>query len=450
MSKLREWIHVVSHPGHKQEKFKPLRLLIQGAAGTGKSILIKALVTTIRRIFGSNNAIHVMAPTGAAAFNVMGQTIHRTLAIDIFDANKELGTFASKRLAEILSSTVALIFDERSMISQDVLGAAEDHVASTAHNMHHEHENWGGIPIVIMVGDDYQLPPTNAPGAFDTMNPDVNTIKSNLHSRSNGCQEFRHFSTCVAILKDQKRQHKQQNRLKHILNHVKFGKTKLNDGIFLEKLRIAELDPPTRQKITEHSQTLRLYANKQPMIDYNYNKLASECSPDNPVAIMKARTVSQTGKNPVQSHFTEETTPAAVTLCRNCKVQICGKNFRPEWGLFNGSMGTVIDIIFAPNESPNEGNLPEYVIVDFPLYIGPEWSKGHKTVRLMLQCYLILPAYKILTSYKHFFPFQTVCSHSNCYNGMSTQMLSKILHSIKTIIWKNSTYFPRTKCWTHR
>ena len=380
MNKLREWIDIASNPTKKKRKFKPLRLLIQGAAGTGKSILIKALVTTIRKLFQSNNSVHVMAPTGAAAFNVLGETIHRTLAIDIFDANKELGTFAKKKLAEILSTTVALIFDERSMISQDVLGASEEHVATTAHNMNHDQENWGGIPIIIMVGDDYQLPPTNSPGAFDTMNKQIETKSTNLHARSNGCQEFRKFSTCVAILKDQKRQRKQQTKLKKTLERIRFGKTKPKDGMFMESLRFSELDANTRNTIAADPRTLFLFANRQPMIDYNYNKLASESSTTNPVAIIKSRTLSRTGKNPVTSHFTEDTTPSAVTLCRKCKVQICGKNFKPDWGLFNGSMGTIIDIIFAKGESPNEGNIPQYVIVDIPLYNGPAWIPTHKTV----------------------------------------------------------------------
>ena len=90
MKKLKEWVkHNVE--GHDMKgKFKPMRMIVRGAAGTGKSILIKAIVTAIRSIFQHNDAVHVMAPTGAAAFNVLGQTIHRMLGINIYDADKHL------------------------------------------------------------------------------------------------------------------------------------------------------------------------------------------------------------------------------------------------------------------------------------------------------------------------------------------------------------------------
>ena len=40
-----------------------------------------------------------------------------------------------------------------------MVGAAEKNAACTAHGGSHDEEDWGGIPIVIWIGDDYQLPP---------------------------------------------------------------------------------------------------------------------------------------------------------------------------------------------------------------------------------------------------------------------------------------------------
>ena len=49
-------------------------------------------------------------------------------------------------------------------------------------------------------------------------------------------------------------------------------------------------------------------------------------------------------------------------------------------GLFNGSIGKVIEIIYAQGESPNTGHFPQYVLVEFPSYTGkafyelqPKW-----------------------------------------------------------------------------
>ena len=80
--------------------------------------------------------------------------------------NTEVGSTAKENLGKMLQTTIALFFDERSMISQNVLGSAEANISSTAHNLGHESEDWGGIPVVVIFGDDYQLPSIE-PGAFD-------------------------------------------------------------------------------------------------------------------------------------------------------------------------------------------------------------------------------------------------------------------------------------------
>jgi len=90
-----------------------------------------------------------------------------------------------KGFNEILLCTIALFFDERSMIGLMLLGQTECHVKETIHNGGHDTEDWGGIPVVAIIGDDYQLPPPIFPGAFD----DFNQKNKNTASQ-NGCQHF--------------------------------------------------------------------------------------------------------------------------------------------------------------------------------------------------------------------------------------------------------------------
>ena len=49
--------------------------------------------------------------------------------------------------------------DERSMVTNELVGAAERNTSQTSHGGGHQNEEWGGIPIMILIGDDYQLPP---------------------------------------------------------------------------------------------------------------------------------------------------------------------------------------------------------------------------------------------------------------------------------------------------
>jgi hypothetical protein len=68
--KIREWMEWEA--GDRKSKFVPLRLNIRGAAGMGGSFIIKTIVSYMIRMFDDNYVVHVVAPTGIAAFNVLG------------------------------------------------------------------------------------------------------------------------------------------------------------------------------------------------------------------------------------------------------------------------------------------------------------------------------------------------------------------------------------------
>ena len=60
----------------------PLRLLIQGTAGVGKTFLIKGITYINRRIFKHNGSVMNLAPTGAASVLLpQGRTVHSTTPI---------------------------------------------------------------------------------------------------------------------------------------------------------------------------------------------------------------------------------------------------------------------------------------------------------------------------------------------------------------------------------
>jgi hypothetical protein len=66
----------------KKDQFIPLMLTVRGAADTGKSFIINTIVSYLHRMFGDNDVVHVLAPTVIAAFNVLGETLHRFAGID--------------------------------------------------------------------------------------------------------------------------------------------------------------------------------------------------------------------------------------------------------------------------------------------------------------------------------------------------------------------------------
>ncbi len=126
-------------------------LFLTGRAGTGKSTLIRHFVDTTDR-----NVLSV-APTGIAALNVEGYTIHRLFSFPM-GVNAETvrsGRYYPGRFAQALASLDTLIIDEASMVRAnlfDALAAALERFGPQPG------EPFGGVQLVL-VGDLYQLPP---------------------------------------------------------------------------------------------------------------------------------------------------------------------------------------------------------------------------------------------------------------------------------------------------
>jgi len=119
-------------------------MLITGAAGTGKSTLLREILRRRKKHYV------VVAPTGLAALNVGGSTIHSFFKFppEILLNRKILG---KKRLRGIFDT---LIIDEISMVRRDLLGAIDYRLRSWFRS----NLPFGGIQVV-MIGDPYQLPP---------------------------------------------------------------------------------------------------------------------------------------------------------------------------------------------------------------------------------------------------------------------------------------------------
>ena len=100
LDKIREWTNLAHATEEAKKKFKPLRLTVMGCGGTGKSVLITTVVSYIRKIFQRNNSVLVTAPTGAAAHNVGGQTIHREFKVNYKQEGSKLSNTAKKLLME--------------------------------------------------------------------------------------------------------------------------------------------------------------------------------------------------------------------------------------------------------------------------------------------------------------------------------------------------------------
>jgi len=371
LRKIKEWVELLKYPEAGRKHFKPLRMTVLGCAGTGKSVLINTVVGYIRKIFQINNSVLIAAPTGAAAHNVGGQTMHREFKISIGKSNKwNLSKRAKEQMNEKLQHTAAVFIDERSMVSQRVLGNAEMNIRNTAHGGGHDNEDWGGIPVVVLFGDDYQLTPPCEDGAIDAF---YNQGYSN--ETKNGAYHFIQLGRTTLELEQIIRQDKDQEEFRDILRNTRIGHPSDDNVETILGLHLSSGNFTIKEIEEIESKAVYVFANKKQMKQHNFERLKAQHSPDNPIARLKVNSISK-GKqtNNLPTCFKKDNDIEPVTnICRGAKVQLMGKNFEPDWGLYNGSIGTVKEIIFQRDENPLDGTLPQYVIVDFPEYCGPPW-----------------------------------------------------------------------------
>ncbi len=133
-------------------------VFITGAAGTGKSFLLRCMIDTLEARLGSSG-VAVTAPTGIAASHINGQTLHSWAGIGLGKGN------ASKLLEKVMGNASAcerwrrvraLVVDEISMLDGQLFTSLE-YIARAVRG---SSRPFGGVQLVLC-GDFFQLPPVS-------------------------------------------------------------------------------------------------------------------------------------------------------------------------------------------------------------------------------------------------------------------------------------------------
>ena len=125
-------------------------VFVTGRAGTGKSTLLSHVTANTEKSFA------VCAPTGVAALNVGGVTIHSLFTFPLgLLGEVDIGKHLNKRTRDVLKALDMLVIDEVSMVSADLMDAIDRalRIARGRRNL-----PFGGAQVV-MFGDPYQLAP---------------------------------------------------------------------------------------------------------------------------------------------------------------------------------------------------------------------------------------------------------------------------------------------------
>ncbi|MCX8093101.1 MAG: AAA family ATPase [Candidatus Goldbacteria bacterium] len=123
-------------------------IFITGKAGTGKSTLLNYFKNVTKK------KIVVLAPTGVAAVNIGGQTIHSFFGFKPDITVDKIKNLKSKKI-KIYKELDAIIIDEISMVRADLLDCIDIFLRKYGKS---KNAPFGGIQMIFF-GDLYQLPP---------------------------------------------------------------------------------------------------------------------------------------------------------------------------------------------------------------------------------------------------------------------------------------------------
>ena len=121
---------------------------LTGRAGTGKTTFLKSIRKNVAKNF------IVLAPSGVAAINAGGQTIHSFFGFDFaVQGPLSMGKMNSNKIA-VAQKVDTIILDEVSMVRCDIIDAIDRMLRFCRHSS----LPFGGVQMVF-VGDLFQLPP---------------------------------------------------------------------------------------------------------------------------------------------------------------------------------------------------------------------------------------------------------------------------------------------------
>lgn len=146
-----------------------LHIFLTGKAGTGKTTFLRNLAVNI------NKRMVIVAPTGVAAINAGGVTIHSFFQLPFGPIVPEEGQDLTQRLTtqkisktklKIMRSLDLLVIDEISMVRADLLDAIDMVLRKVRRNS----AAFGGVQL-LMIGDIQQLAPVARQNEWELLQP---------------------------------------------------------------------------------------------------------------------------------------------------------------------------------------------------------------------------------------------------------------------------------------
>ncbi|KAK3926567.1 ATP-dependent DNA helicase [Frankliniella fusca] len=348
----------------------PKKVIVQGKAGTGKSVIVSEIVRLVEAELGQGSIV-VMGPTGVSAVNVSGCTIQSKLKINSRDKKNETDELiplkgqAAHEFTQAFENVKFVICDEFSIIGCSLLSKVDKRLRQAAGNFD---EDFGGMNIYFF-GDIKQLSPVADCASYSTNRQSVQTIR--------GKQMYDDMDATFILTKIHR-----QNDAKFLqaLNNISEGKVTIEDYNLLSTRFTYVLSSHEREQFRN---ALHLYPILHQVHRYNKDCLETlqnmETKEPVPVACVTAKhSNTAASKGTISNAGGLE---PVLHLAEGAKIML-RINLWTEKGLVNGAMGEIEEIIY--NENAHSSHDPPLVLIcKFPSYKGPYLDPIKKTVPII-------------------------------------------------------------------
>ena len=179
----REFLYHVLHCVKTQKT--PFHLFLSGGAGVGKTHLVKGIFQALLRYYNSlpgqdpdDIKLVLAAPTGKAAYNIRGATLHSFLAIPASQSLKKyihLDDSRRNTLRSNFSKLKIIVIDEISMVGADMF----QFINARLQEIFQCNLPFGGVSV-LCVGDMFQLRPVMDKWVFQNTSSPYQSLTANL------------------------------------------------------------------------------------------------------------------------------------------------------------------------------------------------------------------------------------------------------------------------------
>ena len=293
-------------------------IFVTGRAGTGKSTLLSYLVENTQK------NVAVCAPTGVAALNVGGVTIHSLFGFPFgILGEHDIARHLNRRTREVLAALDVLVIDEVSMVNADLMDAISKAMGIARGR---RKIPFGGAQLV-MFGDPYQLSPVpgnNEERAYMAQNYQSNWFFDAHVWREDSLERFE--------LGEIFRQSDEE--FKSILNAIRVGEV---DQAMLDRLNQAG------NRFPPHDDVIRLATLNASVDSTNRERMSRlTTKPKTFEAIYSASDESAFGKSLPADPRLELKVGAQVMFIKNDDGKKTSEGTLKRW--VNGTIGRVVDL----------------------------------------------------------------------------------------------------------